>query len=863
MKKYVWAALAAIAVLSGCAKEVLSEPSTSSETSETGYLVTFTAERIAEDATTRAVISPEDSKIINWSEGDEISVFDAAGHNCRFTLKEGAGTPTAVFEGTVTEVAESYTALYPYQSKAELEAGNNGSLHFNIIENVPVKTEQKAVEGSFDPEAAIMTARSESGSSRLQFRNLMGFIKLTPKSDCGKITFTPADWPEGVPCGDCDVVLEENDNWIPRLGGYGRAESISISGDIKAGKSYYIAAATRGGSLSFPKGFSITFSTEEIDTFKRTSKSLEIKRNTVTNLGEVEGVPESYLKFTADAEQWFNIENIDPDKFEYSVGDGEWKPLGYEPGSSVESETVKFGGEKGALKLRGKSPTGTWSTTNNKPGRIWLYHNENVKVRCEGDIRTLIDWENYKTVDTGEAVFNGLFWACKALVSAPKLPSTKLAEKCYFGMFKKCTSLEIAPELPAIELAEGCYEYMFEGCTSLYAAPKLPAKDVPSWAYGYMFIGCSSLCDAPDLPAEQISSSAYCGMFQGCSSLEGMPEIAATSIGGWAMKDMFNGCSNLTKITELHVTNLAESCFYQMFYGCSSLTEGPALPCTETAKECYRSMFAKSGLQTAPDLPATVVATLAYYSMFDGCQSLTAMPEIAATTVGDAGMRFMFKSCSNLKTSTDLKIVNFEGTYNCTEMFHFCTSLTSAPALPATRLTDHCYFCMFSGCTSLEEALDELPATVLENYCYGQMFYGCSKLKIAPRLPAERLATNCYMQMFSGCIDLIEAPQLPAEKMAECCYQSMFNGCSSLVSVPVLKFTEVATTCCRYMFEKCSKLETVTLDVNDFDNGDAFTEWLDGTAADGKLHIRAGLNETTKWCMKLPSGWTFVEDVTD
>ena len=38
-------------------------------------------------------------------------------------------------------------------------------------------------------------------------------------------------------------------------------------------------------------------------------------------------------------------------------------------------------------------------------------------------------------------------------------------------------------------------------------------------------------------------------------------------------------------------------------------------------------------------------------------------------------------------------------------MFRGCTSLTEAPALPATSLADSCYSYMFYGCTSLNEVI--------------------------------------------------------------------------------------------------------------------------------------------------------------
>ena len=60
-------------------------------------------------------------------------------------------------------------------------------------------------------------------------------------------------------------------------------------------------------------------------------------------------------------------------------------------------------------------------------------------------------------------------------------------------------------------------------------------------------------------------------------------------------------------------------------------------------------------------------------------------------------------------------------------MFSGCTSLTTAPALPATALTMECYREMFRGCTSLTTA-PVLNATSLTTYCYYEMFRDCSNL---------------------------------------------------------------------------------------------------------------------------------------
>ncbi len=64
--------------------------------------------------------------------------------------------------------------------------------------------------------------------------------------------------------------------------------------------------------------------------------------------------------------------------------------------------------------------------------------------------------------------------------------------------------------------------------------------------------------------------------------------------------------------------------------------------------------------------------------------------------------------------------------------------------------------------------------------CYGDMFYGCTSLTKAPALPATTLADYCYVSMFEGCTALTQAPALPADTLANDCYESMFWGCTGL-----------------------------------------------------------------------------------
>ena len=117
---------------------------------------------------------------------------------------------------------------------------------------------------------------------------------------------------------------------------------------------------------------------------------------------------------------------------------------------------------------------------------------------------------------------------------------------------------------------------------------------------------------------------------------------------------------------------------------------------------------------------------------------------------------------------------------NCySNTFTNCSSLTTAPALPATTLAPRCYINMFQKCTSLTTA-PGLPATTLTTSCYYNMFENCKSLTTAPALPATTLAPSCYANMFSSCSSLTTTPELPATTLANDCYNSMFDGCTKI-----------------------------------------------------------------------------------
>ena len=180
--------------------------------------------------------------------------------------------------------------------------------------------------------------------------------------------------------------------------------------------------------------------------------------------------------------------------------------------------------------------------------------------------------------------------------------------------------------------------------------------------------------------------------------------------------------------------------------------------------------------------------------------------------------RFVFTGTDSLKISCtgnienllDCEIVNL-GEHPTMDkscfayLFSGCTSLKTAPTLPATTLKTYCYQSMFSGCTSLKTA-PTLPATTLVTSCYQSMFEGCTALTTAPSLLATTLKDYCYRSMFEGCTSLTTAPTLPASTIAQGCYKDMFNGCASLETLPELPATTLKTYCYKNMFEGCTRI---------------------------------------------------------
>ena len=194
-------------------------------------------------------------------------------------------------------------------------------------------------------------------------------------------------------------------------------------------------------------------------------------------------------------------------------------------------------------------------------------------------------------------------------------------------------------------------------------------------------------------------------------------------------------------------------------------------------------------------------------------------------------------------------------------LFNGCSKLVNAEnlILPATTLSDYCYYRMFQDCTSLTTA-PELPATTLAYDCYEFMFESCTSLTTAPELPATTLATSCYYSMFKDCTSLTIAPELPATTLTQHCYKNMFNGCTSLTTAPELPATTLANYCYRSMFSGCSSLNYIKCLATDISANYSTYYWVYDVSSTGTFVKADSMSSWTIGNNGIPTGWTVQDE---
>ena len=593
---YLWGAIVAMFTLNACTDEA-HLPVSEENSQEESSLCTFTIPEVPVhgiDGSSRTAISIENDKLkFEWAVGDRIGILPDEGSQVYFTIDaQTAGSTQASFDGGAwaLKANHQYDAYFPFIEDIMLDrtavpvdytnqkqTGNNSMTHLGAHDYLAAQgttNGQGGVNYTFQRMGAVAilnftvpNAGTELTSVTLKANEACFTTKGTINLDNEPLAITPSETAESITVGVDYTTTAANEKVTVYFMCYP---------DQLEGKNLNVEVNYEGS--------------EEPLYFTTEGKNMEAGDGYVLNTQ-----PIPYLTFSATSEQTMTMVSYRytlDESIQYSVNGGEWTQVEKVSGNEsdgINYTTITFGGEKGTLRMRGKSATGMAENENNKA--CISFGNSEVLVSCTGDIRTLVDYTNYRDASTSQARFSGMFRFCTSLISAPELPATDLATNCYAVMFRGCTGLTTPPVLPATALAESCYDMMFYGCTGLTTAPELPAETLAERCYYEMFYGCSGLTTAPALPATELEYGCYQMMFQGCTGLTAAPALPATALVKSCYSSMFSGCTGLTAAPVLPATTLAEGCYSSMFRGCIGLTTAPVLPATTLAEGCYSSMF--------------------------------------------------------------------------------------------------------------------------------------------------------------------------------------------------------------------------------------------------------------------------------
>lgn len=208
-------ALAMILAFAACKKE--EAPAGGDEPA----MVTASWTASFEDYQSATKAALQDDLSVEWEDGDAISVFSNR-TNYQITASSAEGA-TATFSGEVAQ-AETYLALYPYNS----EASSSGD---NITAVLPET--QTLVAGGADPAAMLAVARTQS--SEMTFKNMVALVGIKCTGDVESLAITASG---------------EDDRLAGRVRfntGTGRSTAISgsnridLDGNPEDGQTYYFA----------------------------------------------------------------------------------------------------------------------------------------------------------------------------------------------------------------------------------------------------------------------------------------------------------------------------------------------------------------------------------------------------------------------------------------------------------------------------------------------------------------------------------------------------------------------------------------------------------------------------------------------
>lgn len=472
--------------------------------------------------------------------------------------------------------------------------------------------------------------------------------------------------------------------------------------------------------------------------------------------------------------------------------------------------------------------------------------------------------------------YSEMFYHCLSLTTAPSiLPATTLAEYCYNWMFKE-TAITTAPVLPATTFENAdcwdgvtryCYYEMFRGCSNLTYI-KMMLVDTP--------IGQSQSAWAlRSFTADWVRGVAASGTFVKNGGamwnevgVDGVPSGWTIQYDGsgtrWVTVSGQYVCVGNDKYTmekeqvttdggttwidtgDTRAGTLIEAssqdCMYATeYFTITSLADNNNIYWNNAAPS--QSGYAR-GIYISTDNGTTWTSKLSQRNQIS----------IATLNTGD---KLLVKAT---QTSYYNSYRNYFSSDNSVDLSGNIMSLLYGDNFVGqTELTaNYTFRGMFAGLEVVNAQNLVLPATTLSQGCYYQLFQNCFSLVTIPTLPATGLAVECYAYMFDGCDSLATAPQLPATTLANYCYANMMSG-TAITTSPTLAAPTLAASCYYRMFYHCYNLVSVTCLATDISASNCTNGWLVDVGDNGTFTKASSMTDWTEGNSGIPSGWTVVD----
>ena len=261
------------ATLVSCSKE------NQIDTDVQGKLVPMTFS--ADLPSTRTVL---DGLKVLWTDDDVLNVLEIDSDKKLvgehpFTLFSGDGTSSATFSGEVVSTENTFIAVYPNK-----KLYNSTDPVGETIELKNLGQDVDAVENSFDPNMAVMTAVMDE-SGKLTFRHAMAYIKFTANSsDIASVKVTAAG--SGRIYGR--PVIKIADGAPSAVNGTSSNSNLTMSGVFVSGSSYYFPITIKPNNKLGELTFLATSSSGKESTLSTTILSdLAPEAGKVYNLGQI------------------------------------------------------------------------------------------------------------------------------------------------------------------------------------------------------------------------------------------------------------------------------------------------------------------------------------------------------------------------------------------------------------------------------------------------------------------------------------------------------------------------------------------------------------------------------------------------